>query len=128
MVAVGRGVDFARALARKLHPPSGNNSRRDASPVPTIGTGSWPPGATMGSSSGWGRADGWRSAGSLAVEWGSVAAIGGAAIRLDSAWAYGLAVVLIGAIQHRLAALGHEAAHWSLFRNRFWNDLVGDLL
>lgn len=40
----------------------------------------------------------------------------------------GLAVVLIGAVQHRLAALGHEASHHVLFRNRWVNELVSDWL
>jgi fatty acid desaturase len=40
---------------------------------------------------------------------------------------FGLAVVLIGAIQHRLAGLGHEAGHYTLLRNKLANDLVGDL-
>jgi fatty acid desaturase len=38
-----------------------------------------------------------------------------------------LGVVLIGAIQHRLAGLGHEAAHYSLLGSKFLNDLVGDV-
>lgn len=48
------------------------------------------------------------------------------------AWAWNipvvaLAVVLVGAGQHRLAGLGHEAAHYTLLRNKRFNDLVGDL-
>src|SRR6202451_147655 len=39
----------------------------------------------------------------------------------------GLAIVLIGALQHRLAGLGHEAAHYSLMKHKFLNDLVGDV-
>ena len=38
-----------------------------------------------------------------------------------------LAVVLVGALQHRLAGLGHEASHYTLLRNKRLNDLVGDL-
>jgi fatty acid desaturase len=38
------------------------------------------------------------------------------------------AVVLIGALQHRLAGLGHEASHYTLFKNKSLNDLAGDLL
>lgn len=38
-----------------------------------------------------------------------------------------LAIVLIGGIQHRLAALGHEAAHYSFMKNRLLNDLIPDL-
>lgn len=39
-----------------------------------------------------------------------------------------LAVGLIGAVQHRLAGLGHEGAHYILFKNRVLNELVSDLL
>ena len=47
-------------------------------------------------------------------------------------WAWGipavlLAVVLIGALQHRLAALGHEASHYTLLKHKGLNDLVGDV-
>ena len=38
-----------------------------------------------------------------------------------------VAIVLVGGLQHRLAGLGHEAAHYSLFRNKIANDLMGDL-
>jgi fatty acid desaturase len=38
-----------------------------------------------------------------------------------------LAVVLVGAIQHRLAGLGHESAHYTLLRNKPLNDLIGDI-
>lgn len=41
--------------------------------------------------------------------------------------AFGTAIVLIGAIQHRLAGLGHEASHYSFMKNRVLNDLVPDL-
>ena len=37
-----------------------------------------------------------------------------------------VAVVLIGAIQHRFAGLAHEGAHYILLKNRFWNELVSD--
>jgi fatty acid desaturase len=38
-----------------------------------------------------------------------------------------LAVITVGALQHRLSGLGHEASHYSLFRNKLANDLVSDL-
>lgn len=38
------------------------------------------------------------------------------------------AIVLVGALQHRLAGLGHEGAHYILFRNRTMNELASDLL
>lgn len=37
-----------------------------------------------------------------------------------------VAVVLIGAGQHRLTNLSHEASHYMLFRNRLLNELVSD--
>jgi fatty acid desaturase len=37
------------------------------------------------------------------------------------------AILLIGAVQHRLAGLAHEASHFTFLRNRFANDLIADL-
>lgn len=39
-----------------------------------------------------------------------------------------VAIVLVGAGQHQLTALAHEAAHHILFKNRKLNDLASDLL
>ncbi len=52
---------------------------------------------------------------------------------LDLYWAWSipvtvLAVVLIGACQHQLTGLAHEASHHILFRNRLFNDLASDWL
>ena len=41
---------------------------------------------------------------------------------------YLLAVLLVGVVQHRFAGLGHEGSHYILLQNRFWNELVSDLL
>ena len=38
-----------------------------------------------------------------------------------------LAIVLIGAGQHQMSGLAHEAVHHILFRNRWLNDLASDL-
>lgn len=38
-----------------------------------------------------------------------------------------LAIILVGAGQHQLSALSHEAVHHILFRNRTWNELASDL-
>jgi fatty acid desaturase len=38
-----------------------------------------------------------------------------------------LAIILVGALQHRLAGLGHEASHYTFMKNRFLNDLIPDL-
>ncbi|WP_337175843.1 fatty acid desaturase [Paludisphaera sp.] len=40
---------------------------------------------------------------------------------------FGLAIILVGALQHRLAGLGHESSHYSFLRNRTANDLVADV-
>ncbi len=49
------------------------------------------------------------------------------------AWAWNIpvtlvAIVLIGAGQHQLTGLAHEASHHILFKNRYFNDLASDLL
>jgi fatty acid desaturase len=49
------------------------------------------------------------------------------------AWAWNvpvtaLAVALVGAGQHRLATLGHEASHYLLFRHGLLNELASDFL
>lgn len=38
------------------------------------------------------------------------------------------AIVMVGAGQHQLAGLAHEAVHHTLFKNRYLNDLVADWL
>lgn len=75
----------------------------------------------------------------LAFEYACLAVVVGVAIAFAeyrSAWGlawgwnvpvFALAIVLIGAIQHRLAGLGHEASHYSFMKNRVLNDLVPDL-
>jgi fatty acid desaturase len=37
-----------------------------------------------------------------------------------------VAVLLVGAVQHQLTALAHEAAHHTLFKHRLLNELVSD--
>ena len=64
--------------------------------------------------------------------------VAGAVVFAESRAAWGLpwrwnipvfatAIVLVGAIQHRLAGLGHEASHYSFMKSRLLNDLVPDL-
>jgi fatty acid desaturase len=43
-------------------------------------------------------------------------------------WLYPLAVLFIGARQHALIVLGHDAVHFRLLPDRWWNDWVADLL
>src|SRR5881409_2686010 len=70
----------------------------------------------------------WRSWLSIAIDWGVI----GAALALVGRWPHPLTVVvalfLIGGRQLGLAVLMHEAAHRTLFRERRWNDLVGNWL
>jgi fatty acid desaturase len=63
---------------------------------------------------------------------GSTIAFAQFRIRWGLAWSWNIpvfvtAIVLIGGIQHRLAGLGHEAAHYAFLKNRFLNDLITDL-
>jgi fatty acid desaturase len=75
----------------------------------------------------------------LAGDYLCILAVMGAAIafceyreawNLNWAWnvpVFATAVALIGALQHRLAGLGHEASHYTLLKNKTLNDLAGDL-
>jgi fatty acid desaturase len=75
----------------------------------------------------------------LFAEYSSLAlVIGGAVIFAEYRQSWGLswhsnapvfaiAIILIGAIQHRLAGLGHESSHYSFMKNRYLNDLIPDL-
>jgi fatty acid desaturase len=77
--------------------------------------------------------------GYLAFEYLCLAAVIAAAIGFGqsrAAWGltwgwnipvFALGMILVGAIQHRLAGLGHEASHYSFMKNRVLNDLVPDL-
>src|SRR5690242_6788098 len=52
---------------------------------------------------------------------------------LGLCWGYSVlvslvAVILVGAGQHRLVTLAHEASHYMLFRNRRLNELASDWL
>jgi fatty acid desaturase len=39
-----------------------------------------------------------------------------------------VAIVIVGALQHHLANLAHEAVHHTLFKNRYLNDMVSEWL
>jgi fatty acid desaturase len=75
----------------------------------------------------------------VAIEYSCLVAVIGSAIafaHLSATWGlmwtwnipmFAIAIVLIGGIQHRLAGLGHEAAHYSFMKHRMLNDLIPDL-
>jgi fatty acid desaturase len=62
----------------------------------------------------------------IVVEWLGIAA---AIVLCEYLWhpaLYVLAVLWIGARQHALTVLGHDAAHFRLFPDRKWNDWIGN--
>jgi fatty acid desaturase len=85
------------------------------------------------------RVDNWTNLGFLALDYAClIAVIGGAILFAEhrADWGlgwrwnipvFGLAVVLVGALQHRLSGLAHEASHFSFLKNRFANDFVADV-
>ncbi len=84
--------------------------------------------------------DNYTNLGYIALEYLSLAAVIGGTVgfcefraRWGLPWilnlpVFGLAIILIGALQHRLAGLGHEASHYTLVRHKFLNDFLGDML
>lgn len=63
----------------------------------------------------------------LVVEWLGIAAAIALCEILWSPLVYAFAVVWIGARQHALTVLGHDAAHFRLLPNHSWNDCIGNL-
>jgi fatty acid desaturase len=64
----------------------------------------------------------------IALEWLGIAGAVVASV-LAQAWPVTvLAVVFIGARQHALLVIAHDAAHFRLLRSRAWNDWIGNLL
>jgi len=64
----------------------------------------------------------------IVVEWVGIAAAVALCERFWSLPLYLCAVVFIGARQHALLVLGHEASHFTLFKKKRWNDWVADLV
>jgi fatty acid desaturase len=67
----------------------------------------------------------------LAVLIGGTIALCQGLVAWGYSWAWAIPVILativcVGACHHRLATLGHEATHYSLFKNRLLNELVSD--
>lgn len=75
----------------------------------------------------------------IALEWLSIALVIALAVSFAEyretlalpAWTlvptFLVAIVLLGALQHRLAGLGHESAHYTLVSNKFRNDFLADI-
>ena len=74
------------------------------------------------------RLDPFRAARAIVVEWLAIAA---AVVLCTRCWnlpLYLCALVFIGARQHALLILGHEASHYTLFKKKSSNDWVADLV
>jgi fatty acid desaturase len=69
----------------------------------------------------------WKAIAAIVVEWVGILA---AVALCEAMWhplVYVAAVIWIGARQHALTVLGHDAAHFRLLPNRRWNDWVANL-
>src|SRR5580704_9316485 len=69
-----------------------------------------------------------RALSAIAVEWALVAACIALNLRFQSPFLYVASVVFIGARQHALSVLGHDAVHFRLLPGRRANEWVADLL
>ena len=63
-----------------------------------------------------------------ATEWLVIGAAVGVSLTLDHPLVYALAIVLIGARQHALTVLAHDASHFRYLPNKRANDFVANLL
>jgi fatty acid desaturase len=70
----------------------------------------------------------WRTVRALAEEWVCIGVTVALAVLADHWLATAIAVVVVGARQHALAVLSHEAAHYRFLPSRRLNDLACELL
>ena len=68
------------------------------------------------------------SLGHTALEWAMIAAAIWIALRFRHPLVYVVAVLFIGARQHALTLLMHDASHYRYLRDHRWNDWASDLL
>jgi fatty acid desaturase len=68
-----------------------------------------------------------RALGAIAAEWSILAAAIAVAIVADAWLVTVLAVLVIGARQHALTVLNHDATHFRLLPRRAWNDWIANL-
>ena len=66
-----------------------------------------------------------RALGAVAGTWAMIIATVALALWSHSAIVWILAIPIIARCQHALMVLAHDAAHFRLLENRFWNDFVG---
>ncbi len=73
------------------------------------------------------RIDGRRALAHVALEWLLIVAVVWGATRIGHPFAWALATLVVGARQHALAALMHDATHYRLLPNRRANDVLAEL-
>lgn len=69
----------------------------------------------------------WKSLLAIACEWSIIIAMIAMALHFNHWLAYVIAIIVIGTRQHALGVLMHDASHYRILRNKFWNDLISDL-
>jgi len=70
----------------------------------------------------------WRALSAVAVEWTAIAAAIALYELVPHVLVYVLVVIFIGARQHALTVIGHDASHYRFLPSRFLNDHLGDAL
>ncbi len=68
-----------------------------------------------------------RALGAIAVEWSILAAAISVAVAADAWPVTVIAILVIGARQHALTVISHDATHFRLLPRRAWNDWVANL-
>ncbi len=63
----------------------------------------------------------------IIMVWGVIALAISFALYFQIWWASLLAILIIGSRQHALGTLVHDGTHYTLFKNRFWNDAICDI-
>lgn len=69
-----------------------------------------------------------KAAWAIARQWLVIATSIALAIRLGHVWGYALAILVISTRQHALGILMHDATHYRLFKSKWANDFLGDVL
>jgi fatty acid desaturase len=70
----------------------------------------------------------WRGLAAIALNWTLILLTITLAAALRNPLAYFMAILVVGARQHALLILMHDAAHYRLFPDRRWNDRLADWL
>lgn len=69
----------------------------------------------------------WRHLFAMVIDWALIATTIYACLQFFNPLTYVLAVLIIGARQHGLAILMHDASHFRFLKNRKWNDIITNI-